>query len=225
MLSALRQAAPRIASQDEVAKLVGELLGSHPSIVRVREAVEEHERDSARPPDSEDPMSSLPPTQRTGLLRASTLNFTGNAEGRDLMHAGNVDVFVTDGSCMVSTACQNPSLTYMALTARAAGLYVGRVGVNPGRMDWGSSVEGAIGFFSYLLLLPAFVALAHIPLSGVRTPVDLWPLRSPAELPPETLRAAVYYAGMTADPALGRLKDDPAQEEWVRTAARCRPPR
>jgi len=29
-------------------------------------------------------------------------------------------VFVTDGSCMVSSACQNPSLTYMALTARAA---------------------------------------------------------------------------------------------------------
>lgn len=30
------------------------------------------------------------------------------------------NVFVTDGSCMSSSACQNPSLTYMALTARAA---------------------------------------------------------------------------------------------------------
>lgn len=29
------------------------------------------------------------------------------------------NVFVTDGSCMVSSAWQNPSLTYMALTARA----------------------------------------------------------------------------------------------------------
>lgn len=29
------------------------------------------------------------------------------------------NVFITDGSCMVSTACVNPSLTYMALTARA----------------------------------------------------------------------------------------------------------
>ena len=29
------------------------------------------------------------------------------------------NVFVTDGSGMVSSACQNPSLTYMALTARA----------------------------------------------------------------------------------------------------------
>ena len=30
------------------------------------------------------------------------------------------NVFVTDGACMVSAGCQNPSLTYMALTARAA---------------------------------------------------------------------------------------------------------
>jgi len=30
------------------------------------------------------------------------------------------NVFVTDGSSMVSSACQNPSLTYMAMTARAA---------------------------------------------------------------------------------------------------------
>jgi choline dehydrogenase-like flavoprotein len=29
------------------------------------------------------------------------------------------NVFVTDGSCMTSSGCQNPSLTYMALTARA----------------------------------------------------------------------------------------------------------
>tara|TARA_B100000959_G_scaffold204480_1_gene214257 strand:+ start:8387 stop:10084 length:1698 start_codon:yes stop_codon:yes gene_type:complete len=30
------------------------------------------------------------------------------------------NLFVSDGSCMASSACQNPSLTYMALTARAA---------------------------------------------------------------------------------------------------------
>ncbi|MEY3118563.1 MAG: hypothetical protein RIT30_495, partial [Bacteroidota bacterium] len=29
------------------------------------------------------------------------------------------NVFITDGSAMASSACQNPSLTYMALTARA----------------------------------------------------------------------------------------------------------
>ena len=34
------------------------------------------------------------------------------------VHAAK-NVFVTDGSCMTSAACQNPSLTYMALTARA----------------------------------------------------------------------------------------------------------
>ncbi|MDH5397782.1 MAG: GMC oxidoreductase, partial [Cyclobacteriaceae bacterium] len=30
------------------------------------------------------------------------------------------NVFVTDGACMTSTGTQNPSLTYMAITARAA---------------------------------------------------------------------------------------------------------
>ena len=34
------------------------------------------------------------------------------------------NVFVTDGACMTSTAAQNPSLTYMALTARAAAFAV-----------------------------------------------------------------------------------------------------
>jgi choline dehydrogenase-like flavoprotein len=29
------------------------------------------------------------------------------------------NVFITDGACMTSNACQSPSLTYMALTARA----------------------------------------------------------------------------------------------------------
>jgi glucoside 3-dehydrogenase (cytochrome c) catalytic subunit len=31
-----------------------------------------------------------------------------------------LNVYITDGSCMTSSGCQNPSLTYMALTARAA---------------------------------------------------------------------------------------------------------
>jgi choline dehydrogenase-like flavoprotein len=34
------------------------------------------------------------------------------------------NVFVTDGSCMTSAGCQNPSLTYMAMTARAAAFAV-----------------------------------------------------------------------------------------------------
>ena len=32
------------------------------------------------------------------------------------------NVFMTDGACMTSASCVNPSLTYMALTARAANL-------------------------------------------------------------------------------------------------------
>jgi choline dehydrogenase-like flavoprotein len=44
---------------------------------------------------------------------------TSVLNGWNQMHACQ-NVFITDGSCMTSSACQNPSLTYMALTARAA---------------------------------------------------------------------------------------------------------
>ncbi len=37
------------------------------------------------------------------------------------------NVFVTDGAAMASSACQNPSLTYMALTARACDYAVERM--------------------------------------------------------------------------------------------------
>lgn len=37
------------------------------------------------------------------------------------------NVFVTDGACMTSTSTQNPTLTYMAMTARAANYAVGEM--------------------------------------------------------------------------------------------------
>lgn len=37
------------------------------------------------------------------------------------------NVFVTDGACMASSSCVNPSLTYMALTARAVDFAVGEL--------------------------------------------------------------------------------------------------
>ena len=37
------------------------------------------------------------------------------------------NVFITDGSCMTSSSYQNPSLTYMALTARACDYAVGEM--------------------------------------------------------------------------------------------------
>lgn len=43
---------------------------------------------------------------------------TSVLNGNSQIHAVK-NVFVTDGSSMTSSACQNPSLTYMALTARA----------------------------------------------------------------------------------------------------------
>jgi len=49
----------------------------------------------------------------------------GNDSKTSVLNANNQvwdakNVFVTDGAAMTSSACQNPSLTYMALTARAA---------------------------------------------------------------------------------------------------------
>lgn len=48
----------------------------------------------------------------------------GRDPGTSVLNAHNQlhdvkNVFITDGACMTSSACQNPSLTYMALTARA----------------------------------------------------------------------------------------------------------
>lgn len=44
---------------------------------------------------------------------------TSVLNGQNQVH-GAPNVFVTDGACMTSAPCQNPSLTYMALSARAA---------------------------------------------------------------------------------------------------------
>ena len=44
---------------------------------------------------------------------------TSVLNGNNQIHAVP-NVYVTDGACMTSAGCQNPSLTYMALTARAA---------------------------------------------------------------------------------------------------------
>ncbi len=44
---------------------------------------------------------------------------TSVLNGNNQIHAAK-NVYVTDGACMTSSACVNPSLTYMALTARAA---------------------------------------------------------------------------------------------------------
>ena len=37
------------------------------------------------------------------------------------------NLFVSDGACMTSSGNQNPSITYMALTARACDYAVGRL--------------------------------------------------------------------------------------------------
>ena len=48
---------------------------------------------------------------------------TSVLNGFNQMHAVK-NVFITDGSCMTSSSCVNPSLTFMALTARACAFAV-----------------------------------------------------------------------------------------------------
>lgn len=65
-----------------------------------------------------------------GFIPGNAIHEMGTARmGRDprtsVLNARNQlhdvkNVFVTDGACMTSSSCVNPSLTYMALTARAA---------------------------------------------------------------------------------------------------------
>jgi len=51
---------------------------------------------------------------------------TSVLNGNNQIHAVP-NVFVTDGACMTSASCVNPTLTYMALTARAADFAVGEL--------------------------------------------------------------------------------------------------
>ncbi|MCX2484234.1 GMC oxidoreductase [Pedobacter sp. MR2016-24] len=53
-----------------------------------------------------------------GTARMGTDPKTSVLNGNNQLHAIK-NIFITDGSCMTSSGCQNPSLTYMALTARA----------------------------------------------------------------------------------------------------------
>jgi choline dehydrogenase-like flavoprotein len=71
---------------------------------------------------------SLPPEElplggfgihEVGTARMGRDPATSYLNGHNQSHEV-ANLFVTDGSCMPSVAAQNPSLTFMALTARAA---------------------------------------------------------------------------------------------------------
>jgi choline dehydrogenase-like flavoprotein len=74
--------------------------------------------------------TNIRPIHETGNAPGLVIHEMGSARmGRDpktsVLNAHNQlwdvpNVFMTDGACMASTANQNPSITYMALTARAA---------------------------------------------------------------------------------------------------------
>jgi choline dehydrogenase-like flavoprotein len=63
------------------------------------------------------------PTPGTVIHEMGTARM-GNDPNTSVLNKWNqshdiTNLFITDGSCMDSSPCQNPSLTYMALTARA----------------------------------------------------------------------------------------------------------
>jgi hypothetical protein len=55
---------------------------------------------------------------------------SGDILGLPAISGGFLDRRVTDGVCMTSSGCQNPSITYMALTARAAAYAVDQIKKN-----------------------------------------------------------------------------------------------
>jgi choline dehydrogenase-like flavoprotein len=61
-----------------------------------------------------------------GTARMGRDKKTSVLNGFNQMHDVK-NIFITDGSCMTSSACQNPSITYMALTARAVDYAVGEL--------------------------------------------------------------------------------------------------
>lgn len=64
-----------------------------------------------------------------GTVRMGKDPKTSVLNAHNQMHEAK-NVFITDGSCMSSSGCQNPSLTYMALTARAADFAVSELKKN-----------------------------------------------------------------------------------------------
>ena len=74
------------------------------------------------------PLSPAPPPGGVGIHEMGTARMGRDPRTSVLgAHCQAHDVpnlFVTDGACMTSSACQNPSLTYMALTARACAFAV-----------------------------------------------------------------------------------------------------
>ena len=64
-----------------------------------------------------------------GTARMGKDRKTSVLNAHNQMHEAK-NVFITDGSCMPSGGCQNPSLTYMALTARACDFAVSELKKN-----------------------------------------------------------------------------------------------
>ena len=106
-----------------------------PTCPRCGAALRPDERDCARCLLDAAGAVNIQPTTRGPSVMGNANHEMGTARmGRDprtsVLNQWNQswevpNLFVTDGAAMTSSGCQNPSLTYMALTARAVDYAVG----------------------------------------------------------------------------------------------------
>ena len=95
---------------DNDTRMLGDFLNQASEMLEVAGCKEIRQRDSGQAPGLD--------IHEMGGVRMGKDPETSLLNGWNQLHSCK-NVFVTDGACMTSTGTQNPSLTYMALTARA----------------------------------------------------------------------------------------------------------
>jgi choline dehydrogenase-like flavoprotein len=95
--------------------MLKDLLDSAAEMLDVAGFINIHKNDSGEIPGLD--------IHEMGTARMGRDPKTSILNGFNQVHAAR-NVFVSDGACMTSSGCQNPSITYMALTARAANFAV-----------------------------------------------------------------------------------------------------
>ena len=124
-------AAVKSTEQPETAKALRDLLAAVNSRLATDDSVRQAIRDTRAMLEAaggidiqtDDPDTAEPAPPGIGIHEMGTARM--GRDPRDSVLNGYCqahdvpNLFVTDGACMASTAVQNPSITYMALTARA----------------------------------------------------------------------------------------------------------
>ena len=131
------------------------------------------------------------------------------------------NVFVTDGACMPASAAQNPSLTYMALTARAAAYAADQIKEWPFVMQLPvMSRRGVLGagFGSLLLASCKTANLASAPQRELG--IQLYTLMDLLDADMDGTLAAVSQVGYRQVETLGSFGLDPVEFRAMLRSAR-----